>query len=71
MEVEYCPTEEILEDVLNKPNQGNNFIDLRYELMNVVIYYDDDIKISNRSDCIAGMKLKGEKISEYGTKKLT
>ena len=55
--------------MLNKPKQGNSFIEFIEELMNVVIRYDDGIKKNNKSGRIAGVKVEGEKISNNGTKK--
>ena len=42
VEVEYCPTEEMWADVLNKPKQGKAFRVDRSYLMNVPEDYDDE-----------------------------
>ena len=44
IEVQYCPTEKMWTDVLNKPEQGAKFRLDRAELMNVPVDYDDNIE---------------------------
>ena len=44
LEVVYCPTEEMLADVLNKPKQGRPFRLDRSHLMNVPMDYDDELE---------------------------
>ena len=39
--VEYCPTEKIWHDILNKPKQGASFRLDRSHLMNVPVKYDE------------------------------
>ena len=34
IKIEYCPTKDMLADVLTKPLQGNNFCELRDQLLN-------------------------------------
>ena len=41
VEVQYCPTEEMWADVLNKPKQGQAFCNYRAMLMNVSVDYSD------------------------------
>ena len=52
--VEYCPTEKIWDDLLNKPKQGKDFRSFRGELMNVGINYGYNNNKTNTSDYIAG-----------------
>ena len=56
------------DNLLNKPNQGNPFIEFGGELMNVGINYYHDIEKTNTSDRIAGVKVEGDKLSNTGTK---
>ena len=42
LEVQYCPTEQMWTDVLNKPEQGTPFRKDRAALMNVPVDYNDD-----------------------------
>ena len=44
VEVEYCPTEMMWADVLNKPKQGKGFRLDRSHLMNVPVDYDDEVE---------------------------
>jgi len=44
LEVQYCPTEKMWTDVLNKPEQGAKFRLDRAELMNVPVDYDDEVE---------------------------
>ena len=44
LEVQYCPTEKMWTNVLNKPEQGAKFRLDRAELMNVPVDYDDDVE---------------------------
>ena len=40
--MQYCPTEKMWCDVLNKPKQGSPFLEDRSMLMNVPVKYDDE-----------------------------
>ena len=42
VEIQYCPTEIMWADILNKPKQGKSFREFRSELMNVPLDCDDD-----------------------------
>ena len=42
VEVQYCPTDKMWSDVLNKPKQGLPFRTDRAMLMNIPVNYDDD-----------------------------
>jgi hypothetical protein len=44
LEVQYCPTEQMWTDVLNKPEQGTPFRKDRAALMNVPVEYDDEVE---------------------------
>ena len=44
VDVEYCPTEKMWCDILNKPKQGASYRLDRSHLMNVPIEYDDDVE---------------------------
>ena len=39
--------------MLNKPKQGKSFRDLRVELTNVEVDYDNEVESNNTSDVIA------------------
>ena len=70
VEAEYCPIEEMWDDVLNQPNQGKDFRELREELMNLCMNYDDHMEKLNTRDRISGVKTEGGKLSDPGTKTL-
>jgi hypothetical protein len=42
VELQYCPTQQMWSDVLNKPKQGNPYRVDRSHLMNVPVDYDDE-----------------------------
>ena len=44
VEIQYCPTEMMWADVLNKPKQGKGFRLDRSHLMNVPVDYDDEVE---------------------------
>ncbi len=46
VEVQYCPTDKMWSDVLNKPKQGLPFRTDRAMLMNVPVDYDDDKELA-------------------------
>ena len=56
--MEYCPTEQMWCDILNKPNQGALYGLYHSHLINVPVYYDDEVKrksehpalLNNRQD---------------------
>ena len=58
MEVEYCHTERMWDDVLNKPKQRNVFREFMGEIIIVGIEYDNDIERKVMSDIIAGVASK-------------
>jgi len=45
--IEYCPTEKMWHDVLNKPKQGAEYRLNRSHLMNIPIKCDDDVECKN------------------------
>ena len=44
VEIQYCPTEKMWSDVLNKPKQGGPFRKDRAMLMGVPVEYDDNVE---------------------------
>ena len=44
IKLQYCPTEKMWTNVLNKPEQGAKFRLNRAELMNVTVNYDDEVE---------------------------
>ena len=47
VDMQYCPTEEMWCDMLNKPKSGTPFRKDRAKLMNVPVGYDDNIERMN------------------------
>ena len=44
VKIQYCPTEVMWDDVLNKQNQGKGFRTDRSHLMNIPVEYDDEVE---------------------------
>ncbi len=44
VDIQYCPTEKMLSDILNKPKQGTPIKKDRVMLMNVPIKYNDQVE---------------------------
>ncbi len=47
VDMQYCPTEEMWSDVLNKPKNGTPFRKDRAKLMNVPVGYNDNVERMN------------------------
>ena len=57
MEVEYCPTENMREDVCNNSEQGKVLREFRGYLMNFEVDYDNEVERNNTIDRIVGVIL--------------
>ena len=62
VDVEYCPTEEMWVNVLNRTKYGEKCRDFNDDIINLGIKYEDGIGKNNTSKCIKEVEVERDNI---------